>query len=123
MKRKSDAELQAMLKQGATEQQNPSKRRAVSRASSTTSHNSPAPTVLADASTQDNSEAQRRMNVTKGTGPQGKETDVSEPRRIVESTTSSDMLPAGRVFPIQIGSALFRLSGASLCSDGTHTDN
>jgi len=28
------------------------------------------------------------------------------------------MLPAEKVFPIQIGSELFRLSGASITSDG-----
>ena len=139
MKRKSDAgaELQAMSQQSASEFQGPSKRRAVSRASSTASQ-SPAPTVLADAqpspianvaqiaasanqsSIQNTSEAQRRRNTSKGTGPQGREIDVSEPRRVVEASDSAGMLPAGRVFPIQIGSALFRLSGASLCSDGTY---
>lgn len=138
MKRKSDAErdLQTMDQQGPSGPQNPAKRRAVSRASSTTSQ-SPAPTVLADAQpspiasvTQTAAQAnqpsvqgnhgERRQNVNKGTGPQGREIDVSEPRRVVESSGSGDTLPAGRVFPIQIGSALFRLSGASLCSDGTH---
>ena len=138
MKRKSDAavELQAMVQQSANEQQNPSNRPVVSLASSTASQ-SPAPTVLADAqpspianvaqiaasanhsSIQNNNEAQRRKNVTKGTGPQGREIDVSEPRRVVESSDNGDMLPAGKVFPIQIGSTLYRLSGASLCSDGT----
>ena len=139
MKRKSDAELHAMSQQGASEQQNSTKRRAVSRASSTASQ-SPAPTILADAqqspivgnaaqiaalanqsSTQGAGQAQRRANAGKGTGPQGRETDVSEPRRVAESSGSGDMLPAGRVFPIQIGSALFRLSGASLCSDGVYS--
>lgn len=135
MKRKSDAEAQAIGQQGASEQHISTKRRAVSRASSTASQ-SPAPTVLADAqpspianvaqipasanqsSIQGSGEAQWRKNAGKGTGPQGREIDVSEPRRVVESAGSGDMLPAGRVFPIQIGSALFRLSGASLCSDG-----
>lgn len=137
MKRKSDAEPQTVLQQGTNEQQNPTKRRAMSRASSTASQ-SPAPTALADAqqspvanaaqiaasanqsSIQGSGEALRRRNASKGTGPQGREFDISEPRRVVESSGSSDMLPAGRVFPIQIGSALFRLSGASLCSDGKH---
>lgn len=139
MKRKSDAELHAMSQQGASEQQTSSKRRAVSRASSAASQ-SPAPTVLADAqpspmianpaqiaalanqsSIQGISGEQRRMNAGKGTGPQGRETDVPESRRVAESSGSGDMLPAGRVFPIQIGSALFRLSGASLCSDGVYS--
>ena len=30
------------------------------------------------------------------------------------------VLPAGKVFPIQIGSELFRLSGASISSDGQY---
>ncbi|KAJ4991794.1 BTB/POZ domain-containing protein, partial [Stagonosporopsis vannaccii] len=134
MKRKSDSEVQAIGQQGANEQQLPMKRRAVSRASSTASQ-SPAPTILADAqpspianvaqiaasanqsSIQSGGETQWHKNAGKGTGPRGREIDVSEPRRVVESSSSSDMLPAGRVFPIQIGSALFRLSGASICSD------
>lgn len=139
MKRKSDAELLSMAQPNPSEQHNPPKRRAVSRTSSTASQSSPAPTALdaqpspnaptslahAAAGTtnplgaQGSGETQRRKNASKGTGPQGREIDVSEPRRVVESSGSSDMLPAGRVFPIQIGSALFRLSGASLCSDGT----
>lgn len=136
MKRKSATEPQS-AQYNANENHNPSKRQAVSYASSTASH-SPSPTVLADpqpspiTSTNviqpiagqanelgpnSNGEAQRYKG--KGTGPQGREIDVSEPRRVVESPGSHDMLPAGRVFPIQIGSTLFRLSGASLCSDGT----
>ncbi|XPS75648.1 hypothetical protein M3J09_007723 [Ascochyta lentis] len=138
MKRKSNTELQSTAQQFGNAHQNPSKRRAGSRASSTASQSSPAPTVLADAqpspavpanvaptaadlATQSTMEgnrgAQERKGANKGTGPQGREIDVSEPRKVVESAGGSDMLPAGRVFPIQIGSALFRLSGASLCSD------
>lgn len=137
MKRKN-AEAQEIGQQDANDQKIPTKRRAVSRASSTASQ-SPAPTVLADAqpspianvaqiaasanqsSIQGGGDAQWRKNVNKGTRPLGREIDVSEPRRIVESSGGGDMLPAGRVFPIQIGSALFRLSGASLCSDGKQT--
>ena len=142
MKRKSATESRS-AHYSTNENQNPSKRQAVSRASSTASH-SPSPTVLADAQpspitsintaqpltglangsgSNANGEAQRYKG--KGTGPQGREIDVSEPRRVVESSGSRDMLPAGRVFPIQIGSALFRLSGASLCSYGmlnSHTN-
>lgn len=137
MKRKSDAEMQASTQPFPNEHQNPSKRRAVSHASSTASQSSPVLAVLAEAQpspvvannvaktpanqpgVESNGEALWRKGVGKGTGPQGKETDVSEPRIVVEASGGSDMLPAGRVFPIQIGSALFRLSGASLCSDGT----
>lgn len=43
---------------------------------------------------------------------------VGDRRSIVEAPESSGtILPAGRVFPIQIGSDLFRLSGASISSD------
>ncbi|KAF2430824.1 hypothetical protein EJ08DRAFT_211220 [Tothia fuscella] len=38
-------------------------------------------------------------------------------RRIVEMNKLTTVLPAGKVFPIQIGSELFRLSGASISSD------
>lgn len=72
----------------------------------------------ADSST--NNEVQKRKEPSKGTGPQGRVIDVSRPRRIVESPGGADMLPAGKVFPIQIGSELFRLSGASISSDGKH---
>ncbi|KAF3050084.1 hypothetical protein E8E11_010301 [Didymella keratinophila] len=121
-----------MKRKSQSEAQDDTKRRAVSRASSTTSQ-SPAPTVLADAQASPianvaqiaaqanqssiHNAAGGRKSAGKGTGPQGREIDVSEPRRVVESSGSADMLPASRVFPIQIGSALFRLSGASLCSD------
>jgi hypothetical protein len=135
MKRKSDSELSAAAQQSTYEQNNPSKRRAMSRASSSASQSSPTPTVLADTQPSPaaptniaqagqpipygSGGAQRRGGASKGTGPQGREIDVSEPRKVVESSAAGDLLPAGRVFPIQIGSALFRLSGASLCSDGT----
>ncbi|KAF2642162.1 hypothetical protein P280DRAFT_396963 [Massarina eburnea CBS 473.64] len=62
-------------------------------------------------------EAQRRKEPSKGTGPQGRVIDVSRPRRVVESMAGQPILPAGKVFPIQIGSELFRLSGASISSD------
>jgi hypothetical protein len=63
-----------------------------------------------------NNETQRRKEPSKGTGPAGRVIDVSKPRRIAE-TSGGDFLPAGKVFPIQIGSELFRLSGASISSD------
>ncbi|KAJ4336627.1 hypothetical protein N0V95_008564 [Ascochyta clinopodiicola] len=137
MKRKSDSEL-STAQQFTNAHQNPAKRRAVSQTSSTASQSSPIPTASIDAQpspaiplnvtqtavdlaaqtkTSSNGGAQERKGASKGTGPQGREIDVSEPRRVAESAGGSDMLPAGRVFPIQIGSAMFRLSGASLCSD------
>jgi hypothetical protein len=40
-------------------------------------------------------------------------------RRIVEMAgMTPSILPAGRVFPIQVGCELFKLSGASIASDG-----
>jgi hypothetical protein len=54
--------------------------------------------------------------------PSGKKTPVLERRNT--STThptasvGSLVLPARKVFPIQIGDKLFRLSGASISSDG-----
>lgn len=140
MKRKADSEPGSAVSQstsGATEaQQNQSKRQNKSRQSSATSVTSPVVTEAADArqspmppaavaqaptgtTPQGNTEVQRKKEQSKGTGPQGRVIDVSKPRKVVESS-GSDMLPAGKVFPIQIGSELFRLSGASISSDGKH---
>lgn len=45
--------------------------------------------------------------------------DATQDRRIAEiSAKLTTVLPAGKVFPIQIGSDLFRMSGASISSDG-----
>jgi hypothetical protein len=139
MKRKAESEPEpsSAISQTTSEQQNPPKRPAVSRASSNASLASPLvtdahslpvvqpPVSQATAETvppsisQGNDDAQRRRDASKGTGPEGRVIDVSKPRRVVGSPAGVDMLPAGKVFPIQIGSALFRLSGASLSSDGT----
>ena len=139
MKRKADSEPDpnSAVSQTASEQQNLSKRPAMSRASSNASLASPLVTdarslpvvqpPVAQATvesvppsiSQGNDDAQRRRDASKGTGPEGRVIDVSKPRRVVGSPAGVDMLPAGKVFPIQIGSALFRLSGASLSSDGT----
>ncbi|KAF1980249.1 hypothetical protein BU23DRAFT_625397 [Bimuria novae-zelandiae CBS 107.79] len=133
MKRKSDGE-QGPIAQSA---EKPSKRQAQSRASSVTSSASPvataatapnsrAPAFLTASMTapaalespsQSNNEPPKQKEPSKGTGPQGRVIDVSTPRRIAESHRGSDILPSGKVFPIQIGSELFRLSGASISSD------
>ncbi|KAL1642971.1 hypothetical protein SLS58_005213 [Diplodia intermedia] len=48
---------------------------------------------------------------------------ATRPRKIAElSNNYSAILPAGKVFPIQIGNELFRLSGASISSDATFRD-
>jgi hypothetical protein len=139
MKRKAESEPDSAVSQSASAaaegQQNHSKRQNKSRQSSAASLSSPvlaepadarqspvAQTVVVQAATEPASrgdtESQRRKEQSKGTGPQGRVIDVSKPRRVVESPGVSDMLPAGKVFPIQIGSELFRLSGASISSDG-----
>lgn len=49
----------------------------------------------------------------------GREAPTSTARKVVEArVTRGHVLPAGKVFPIQIASELFRLSGASISSDG-----
>jgi hypothetical protein len=50
--------------------------------------------------------------------------DSSQSQGILrEGHRQQRLLPAEKVFPIQIGSALFRLSGASITSDGLYTDH
>jgi hypothetical protein len=48
-----------------------------------------------------------------------RESNVTKPRKW--NTDIPNILPHERVFPIQIGSELFRLSGASISSDGTYS--
>lgn len=140
MKRKANSEPDSAVSQtasNATEtQHNPSKRQNRSRRSTSTSLPSPDVAESADACQSPAKEAQvvqpspepapqadterRKNEQSKGTGPQGRVIDVSKPRRIVESPGGVELLPAGKVFPIQIGSELFRLSGASITSDGKH---
>lgn len=145
MKRKAGSEPNSAISQNASfsadPSQKPAKRPNKSRTSSDASATSPtvavsitpdarpppmtapssapADTETAPAAKTDN-EAQKRKEASKGTGPQGRVIDVSKPRKVVESPGGPDILPAGKVFPIQIGSELFRLSGASLSSDGKH---
>jgi hypothetical protein len=133
MKRKLDSEPSSAVSQtGATAAENPAKRPNKSRQSSDASATSPTiPTARAAAppapseagpqsASRENTQIERRKEQSKGTGPQGRVIDVSTPRKIQDSPEGLDMLPAGKVFPIQIGSELFRLSGASLSSDGKH---
>lgn len=141
MKRKADSEpSSAVSRSDSNAIQNPPKRQNKSRQSSDASNTTPAATASADphptitrtttapavtestsrSTPQDNAHVERRKEPSKGTGPQGRVIDVSQPRKVAESPSSLDMLPAGKVFPIQIGSELFRLSGASISSDGKH---
>jgi hypothetical protein len=137
MKRKIDAESPSTVQQiGGVPTENPPKRQNKSRQPSDASAASPALPASADAHTpsmaraaaateaapqpapRENTNTERRKEQSKGTGPQGRVIDVSTPRRVPESPGALNILPAGKVFPIQIGSELFRLSGASLSSDG-----
>ncbi|KAJ4373304.1 hypothetical protein N0V83_003598 [Neocucurbitaria cava] len=140
MKRKVDSEPGSAVSQDAgVAAENPTKRQNKSRQSSDASITSPITAASADAPahsitpataapapteppsqsmSQGNTEVTRRKEQqSKGTGPQGRVIDVSQPRRVVESPRGPEILPAGKVFPIQIGSELFRLSGASISSD------
>lgn len=142
LKRKAESEPGSAVSQnasiGAETQQSQSKRQNKSRQSSESSLTSPIVPAMAEARQspvtqvvvaqpsaesipKTNTETEKRKEQSKGTGPQGRVIDVSKPRRVVESTNGPDMLPAGKVFPIQIGSELFRLSGASISSDGKHS--
>lgn len=139
VKRKAVSEPNSAVSQnGNSAEQKPAKRPNKSRTSSNASATSPVvasstaadprpPQMTASASAppgveaatpaKADNEVQKRREQNKGTGPQGRVIDVSKPRRIVESPDGPHVLPAGKVFPIQIGSELFRLSGASLSSD------
>lgn len=44
--------------------------------------------------------------------------DANNEQMLLPNRNTSSTLPAGKVFPIQIGSELFKLSGASISSDG-----
>jgi hypothetical protein len=133
-KRKADSELDSAVSGSAEPQQHQPKRQNQSRQPSETSLTSSVTAVTVEArqspasqmagtpappepAAKANTEGEKKKEQSKGTGPQGRVIDVSKPRKVVESA-GGDMLPAGKVFPIQIGSELFRLSGASLSSDG-----
>jgi hypothetical protein len=142
-KRRHESEPSSAISQSGnfpTEQlQKPPKRVNLSRSSSSASVTSPtiapltdarrssmtqipitvaAPEPAAQPSSSTTTDAQKKKEPSKGTGPQGRVIDVSKPRRVAESSGGPEVLPLGKVFPIQIGSELFRLSGASLSSDG-----
>lgn len=138
MKRKGESEPNSAASQSASNvtPYNPHKRHNKSRQSSDASVTSPVVAVATDArppplvmtrsapeiptqsAAQENNQVERRKEPSKGTGPQGRVIDVSKPRKVIEAPGGLDILPAGKVFPIQIGSELFRLSGASISSDG-----
>ncbi|KAF2845922.1 hypothetical protein T440DRAFT_251912 [Plenodomus tracheiphilus IPT5] len=137
IKRKVDSDLDLPVPQNASQTtENPNKRQNTSRHSSDASIASSVvaaspdtrpPSTNQGAATatteppsqttlQEGDHDEQRKVSSKGTGPQGRVIDVSKPRKVF-GADGADLLPAGKVFPIQIGSELFRLSGASLSSD------
>ena len=71
------------------------------------------------ARTQSDTGSSASIPLFPATNPQttGPETS-GVPRQSLSSTSRPAILPARKVFPIQIGDKLFRLSGASISSDG-----
>jgi hypothetical protein len=87
---------------------------------STTSMASNQTTSAAAVGEGTNTELTRRKS-DKAVANSTRPSDYGRSRKIVEAPgRDTSQLPAGKVFPIQIGSELFRLSGASLSSDGKH---
>lgn len=140
MKRKADSEPNSATSAGVSFagdlQQPAAKRASKSRSSSSASLNvpvmAPAQTdrrtsmtgsqsntgaAASDATMQPSTELQRRKGSDKGTTAAGRQLEAVRPRKIVEASGDVDILPREKVFPIQIGSELFRLSGASISSD------
>lgn len=80
----------------------------------------PSTAPASDAGKEDEEEGVEQSEASISTSKQ-KDVQVSMERRIAEvSSRLGSVLPAGQVFVIQIGSEVFRLSGASLSSDGTY---
>jgi hypothetical protein len=74
------------------------------------------PTQESEADDDDEQESEAKLYLAKQRQSQA---EASSSRRIAEVASHlTTVLPAGKVFPIQIGSDLFRLSGASISSDG-----
>ena len=141
MKRKADSEPNSATSVGvgfARDLQQPAAKRASkSRSSSSASVNAPAMApaqtgrrtsitrgqsntgaTASDPTMQPSTDLQRRKGSDKETTAAGRQLEAARPRKIVELSGDADILPSGKVFPIQIGSELFRLSGASISSDG-----
>ncbi|KAF2492137.1 hypothetical protein BU16DRAFT_551847 [Lophium mytilinum] len=75
-------------------------------------------TVTAGTSEGTSSELTRKKS-DKAVASNSRQPEHARSRRVPEAPSGRDasQLPAGKVFPIQIGSELFRLSGASISSD------
>jgi hypothetical protein len=145
MKRKLGSDPSPVVSQSASNAgEKPSKRQNISRESPDASNTSPAVAAAADvppppttraaapsapdetasqSAVLENTHIDRRKGQSEGNGPQERVANAAKSRRVQESPGGLAVLPAGKVFPIQIGSELFRLSGASISSDGKHMDN
>jgi hypothetical protein len=74
-------------------------------------------------SLREESESRTMSTGTPGILRDREQTDTVETENVTPRRLNTDIpliLPHERVFPIQIGSELFRLSGASISSDGKH---
>ena len=85
-------------------------------AQSTRSQRGPGPGLRSGT---DTTESRPRPSIT-DIEPGRAQAGVSGPRRTLTNPAIPMVLPARKVFPIQIGDKLFRLSGASISSDGKH---
>ena len=76
--------------------------------------------IAEPSSSRQSAAAESSMKKPEKRADKQSESPGKDVRRIAEIPKFSSVLPAGKVFPIQIGSELFRLSGASISSDGQY---
>lgn len=79
------------------------------------------PSLSRQRSETEGSESRNRSSATDSDGRCQAGTGTVREKRTLEDPTIPMVLPPRKVFPIQIGDKLFRLSGASISSDGKHT--
>lgn len=100
--------------------------RSQSAASATGTAAAPRPTLTAEKSVESTTPREGEPSSARPAATEEEQTSpaterasaANKSRKIVEiSSKFNNILPAGKVFPIQIGSELFRLSGASISSD------
>ena len=78
------------------------------------------PTVTRPQSETEGSESRNRASASDTDARSQSGTGTVQQRRTLEDPSIPMVLPPRKVFPIQIGDKLFRLSGASISSDGKH---
>ena len=79
------------------------------------------PTLTGQQSETEGSESRNRASASDTDARSQSGTGTVQQRRTLEDPSIPMVLPPRKVFPIQIGDKLFRLSGASISSDGEHT--